>query len=78
MKEYQLVGVAKAFLSDRNCDFSFPPICTINGQTLHNHYHGNTMKNGDMLLMDCGARLNNGYSGDMENLQPVSLIFTLL
>jgi len=76
MKEYQLVGVGKAFLSDHNCDFSFPPICTINGHTLHNHYHGNTMKNGDMLLIDCGARLNNGYSGDMTRTFPVSGKFT--
>lgn len=76
MKEYELVGVAKSFVSAHNCGLSFPPICTINGQTLHNHYHGNTMKNGDLLLMDCGARLANGYSGDMTRTYPVSGKFT--
>lgn len=24
-----------------NCELSFATIATVNGQTLHNHYHGN-------------------------------------
>ena len=35
-------------------NISFPIIATINGQTLHNHYHGNTMKEGDLFLIDAG------------------------
>ncbi len=35
-------------------NISFPIIATINGQTLHNHYHGNTLKEGDLFLIDAG------------------------
>jgi len=35
-------------------NISFPIIATINGQTLHNHYHGNTIKKGDLFLIDAG------------------------
>ncbi len=72
IKEYELVGVANAFAWKHNCQFAFPPICTINGQTLHNHYHGNTLSDGDMLLMDSGVQVESGYCGDMTRTYPVS------
>lgn len=30
-----------------NCELSFATIATVNGQTLHNHYHGNRVQPGD-------------------------------
>ena len=41
--------------------------CTVCGQTLHNHYHGHTVKSGDMLLVDAGAETEMGYAGDMSS-----------
>ncbi len=35
-------------------NIAFPIIATINGQTLHNHYHGNNIKEGDLFLVDAG------------------------
>jgi Xaa-Pro aminopeptidase len=55
---------------------SFPIIATINGQTLHNHYHGNTLKDGDLFLLDAGAELSNGYCADLSSTVPVSGKFT--
>lgn len=55
---------------------SFPIIATINGQTLHNHYHGNTLKAGDMFLLDAGAETGMGYAGDLSSTVPVSGRFT--
>ena len=55
---------------------SFPIIATINGQTLHNHYHGNILTNGDMFLLDAGAETAMGYSGDLSSTIPVSGKFT--
>lgn len=72
MKEYQLVGIANAFAWDHNCQFSFPPISTINGQTLHNLYYGNTINEGDMILFDSGVQIESGYCGDMTRTYPVS------
>ena len=55
---------------------SFPIIATINGQTLHNHYHGNTLKDGDMFLLDAGAELVSGYCADLSSTVPVNGKFT--
>jgi Xaa-Pro aminopeptidase len=55
---------------------SFPIIATINGQTLHNHYHGNLIKSGDMLLLDAGAETVMGYAGDMSSTIPADSTFT--
>lgn len=57
-------------------DISFPIIATINGQTLHNHYHGNTIKEGDLFLLDAGAENKLHYAGDMSSTFPVSPKFT--
>ena len=55
---------------------SFPIIATINGQTLHNHYHGNTLKEGELFLIDAGAETTMGYCGDLSSTIPVSGKFT--
>ncbi|HOZ15460.1 MAG TPA: aminopeptidase P family protein [Tenuifilaceae bacterium] len=55
---------------------SFPIIATINGQTLHNHYHGNTIKEGQLFLLDAGYETPMGYAGDMSSTFPVGKTFT--
>ncbi len=55
---------------------AFPIIATINGQTLHNHYHGNILKDGDMLLLDAGVETEMGYAGDLSSTTPVNGKFT--
>jgi Xaa-Pro aminopeptidase len=55
---------------------SFPIIATVNGQTLHNHYHGNTLKDGDLFLLDAGAETSMGYAGDLSSTVPVNGKFT--
>ena len=59
-----------------DCDISFPIIATINGQTLHNHYHGNVIKKGDLLLLDAGAETKMHYAGDLSSTFPVDTNFT--
>lgn len=72
MKGYELVALLEAVAKKYNATTSFHTICTTNGQILHNHFHGNIFKEGDIVLLDCGARLENGYCGDMTTVFPVS------
>ncbi|MCQ8212954.1 aminopeptidase P family protein [Cetobacterium somerae] len=72
MKGYELVALLECAAKKYNATTSFHTICTTNGQILHNHFHENIFKEGDIVLLDCGARLDNGYCGDMTTVFPVS------
>jgi Xaa-Pro aminopeptidase len=55
---------------------SFPTILSINGQILHNHYHGNILKKGRLMVVDAGAESTNGYASDITRTSPVGGRFT--
>ncbi|HYF68301.1 MAG TPA: aminopeptidase P family protein [Ohtaekwangia sp.] len=76
MREYELLAVAESVALKNNCRTAYPPIVTINGQTLHNHYYGNTLHSGDLVLCDAGAELPSGYCGDITRTFPVDATFT--
>lgn len=76
MNEYEVAAVIEGIAASNNCPLSFPTICTINGQTLHNHYHGNVIKSGDMVLIDAGAERPSGYAGDMSSTICADRTFT--
>jgi Xaa-Pro aminopeptidase len=50
---------------------SFPIILTKNGQTLHNHYHGNKLMVGDLMLQDAGAQTPMFYASDNTRTIPI-------
>ncbi|WP_321478661.1 aminopeptidase P family protein [uncultured Bacteroides sp.] len=76
MKEYEVVAALEAVATAAGGDLSFATIATVNGQTLHNHYHGNTVKSGDLFLIDAGAETSMGYAGDMSSTIPADRKFT--
>ncbi len=55
---------------------AFPVIATVHGETLHNHFHGNTLKSGDLFLLDAGAETAMHYAGDLTSTFPVAPTFT--
>ncbi len=55
---------------------SFPPIVTVRGEVLHNQTFDNVLKDGQLLLVDCGAENGLHYSGDMTRTFPVSGTFS--
>lgn len=57
-------------------NISFAIIATIDGQTLHNHSHRNTIQAGDLFLVDAGFETPMGYAGDLSSTFPVSPKFT--
>ena len=67
MKEHEVAAALEAVAQVHGCNLSFPTIATVCGQTLHNHYHGHTVKEEDMLLVDAGAETAMGYAGDMSS-----------
>ncbi len=74
--EYELVAIASKFAHDHNVRWSFPPILTKNGQTLHNHYHGHKIEAGDIVLVDGGIEVASGYCGDITRTSAASGTFT--
>ena len=78
MKEHELLGIVEGIAIAGGGDMAYPGILTINGQTLHNHYHGNTFRSGQLILGDYGAETGMNYCGDITRTFPVDKKFTPL
>ena len=76
MKEYEVMAKVKETVYANNGSLSFHPIVTIHGETLHNVYAGNTIKEGQMVLCDAGAANDMNYAGDLTCTFPVGKKFT--
>ena len=69
--EREIAGAMEAVALSRGCRLAFPTIFSIHGETLHNHYHGNQMKNGDIAVNDSGAESATHYASDITRTIPV-------
>ncbi|HDR90559.1 MAG TPA: M24 family metallopeptidase [Bacteroidetes bacterium] len=69
--EREISGTIEGISLANGNPVAFPVILTINGQTLHNHYHGNTLKEGRFLVVDAGAESPLHYAGDITRSTPV-------
>lgn len=76
MKEMKIAAEVERLALASGGHISFPVIATINGQTLHNHYHGNTLSDGDLFILDAGAETPMAYAGDLTSSFPVSRTFS--
>ena len=72
MKEYEVVAAIEAVTKKYYGETSFFTIFTKNGHILHNHGYDNTIEDGDMIVLDCGAKSKEGYCGDMTTAFPVN------
>lgn len=78
VREQDIFGVIEGIALAKGGGTSFPVILSINGQTLHNHAHGNILKKGRMMVTDAGAETNMHYSSDITRTTPVGGKFSQL
>jgi Xaa-Pro aminopeptidase len=71
VKEQDIFGTIEGIALAKGGGTSFPIILSVNGQTLHNHEHGNILKKGRMMVTDAGAETNLHYSSDITRTTPV-------
>ncbi|MCD6581237.1 MAG: aminopeptidase P family protein [Desulfuromusa sp.] len=69
--EWEIAGELEAVAVRAGRMLSFPPIVTTHGETLHNHQRDNRLKNGDLLLVDCGVESLFHYASDHTRTSPV-------
>jgi len=71
VKEQEIFGAIEGIALAKGGGTSFPIILSINGQTLHNHSHGNILNKGHMMVTDAGAETNLHYASDITRTTPV-------
>jgi Xaa-Pro aminopeptidase len=71
VKEQEIFGAMEGIALSKGAGTSFPIILSINGQTLHNHSHGNILARGRMMVADAGAETNLHYASDITRTTPV-------
>ncbi|MHC4741191.1 MAG: aminopeptidase P family protein [Planctomycetota bacterium] len=69
--EREVAGVMEGIAVSFGGRLSFPTIFSVHGETLHNHYHGNLMKAGDIAVNDSGAETATGYGSDITRTIPI-------
>jgi Xaa-Pro aminopeptidase len=70
--EQEIAGTIEGVALANAGPVSFPIILSINGQTLHNHHHGNTLVADRMLVVDSGCEsVETLYSSDITRTVPV-------
>ncbi len=72
VSETALAGQLQGLAVSSGGNLSFPTILTVNGQILHNHYGLHVVRDGELLLCDCGAETKSHYAGDLTRTFPVS------
>jgi Xaa-Pro aminopeptidase len=71
VSEQEIFGKVEGIACARGKGTSFPIILSVNGQTLHNHDHGNILRKGRMMVTDAGAESLLHYASDITRTTPV-------
>lgn len=72
IKEQEIAGTIEGIALAKAGPVSFPIILSMDGQTLHNHNHGNILTEGRMLVVDAGCEsVETLYASDITRTVPV-------
>ena len=74
--EQELAGIVTGVLAQHGCVPAYNNILSVRGEVLHNNHHGNTLQDGDIVLLDAGAEKRNGFCSDVTRSWPASGKFT--
>ncbi|MGP1362550.1 MAG: aminopeptidase P family protein [Bacteroides sp.] len=76
VEEHEMAGVLEGIAHSYGYMTSFATILSQNGETLHNEKHSQTLSDGRLLLVDCGAESELHYASDHTRVTPVNGRFT--
>jgi Xaa-Pro aminopeptidase len=76
VSEQLLAGYVEGTFAQHGCTSAYGTILSVRGEVLHNHAHGNTLKAGDVVLLDAGAEDASGLCSDVTRCWPVGGPFT--
>ncbi|MBK1440485.1 aminopeptidase P family protein [Parapedobacter sp. ISTM3] len=76
MSENELAASVQYTAQKAGGSLAYPTILTVRGEILHNHYHGNILAEGQLVLNDSGAETAMGYAGDLTRTFPAGKQFT--
>ncbi len=74
--EQQLAAAVQHVAQQGGGTLAYPTILSVRGEVLHNHYHGNVLQEGDLVLNDSGAETAMGYAADLTRTFPAGKTFT--
>ena len=69
--EREIAGIIEGIALAHGGPVSFPVILSMDGQILHNHYHGNLLKHRRLLVTDAGCESQMHYASDITRTVPV-------
>jgi Xaa-Pro aminopeptidase len=69
--EREIAGVMEGIAVSHGVRFAFAPIFSIHGETLHNPFHDNVLKAGDIAVNDSGAESPLRYASDITRTIPI-------
>lgn len=72
MIEKEIAGFIEGIAVSMGNGLSFPVIFSKHGETLHNHFYGNKLEDGDIVVNDSGAESLLHYASDITRTFPVS------
>jgi Xaa-Pro aminopeptidase len=76
LMESDLSAIVRGMCESEQVMPAYGIILSADGQTLHNHYHGNDLRSGQLILGDFGAESPMHYAGDITRTFPVDRYFT--
>lgn len=75
-REQEIAAAIEYVAKTQGSQLAFPSICSVNGHYLHNESYANTLREGQLLLVDAGCESRMHYATDLTRVFPVAPTFS--